>query len=163
MNQRPQQDSSLKSNSRLHVPAPQEIPDAVEGASFPVFIKLISTVGVLLALVWSWHVYQILRISTSTLAALGFLGGGILIVLLGYVGMIIGRTRIDAHRIEQRGLWTKRVDLTDITHIKLVIIPKLSWLIVPRLIVRTKGWRVTTFQAADPRLIEAFYRLAKGA
>lgn len=117
----------------------------------------------MITLIWSWKSHETLLMSTSAAVAFGFLGGGTLIVLAGYYGMMVGRTRIDADTIRQRWLWTKRVDLAEVTHIKLVLIPKLSWLIVPRLIVRTKGWGVTTFQAADPRLIEAFYRLAKDA
>jgi hypothetical protein len=135
--------------------------EPVEGASFPVFIKALSTVLVVAVIVWSWQTYPMLVKATSPMMALAFAGGGALVMLGGYYGVMIGRTRIDVDTIRQRWLWTRRVDLSEVTHIKLVVIPGFSWLFVPRLIVRTKGWGVTTFQAGNPKLVEAFYRLAR--
>lgn len=139
---------------------PAQALQAVEGPSFPAFIKVLSTVLVIVTLGWSWTHYETLMAATSRATAVGFIAGATLVVLAGYYGMMIGRTRVDADTIRQSWLWTKRVDLTDVTHIKLVVIPGLTWLIVPRLIVRTKGWGVTTFQAGDARVVAAFRQLA---
>ena len=72
-----------------------------------------------------------------------------------------GRTSCDGLAIEQTWLWRKKVRLADITQIKLISVPGLNWLVVPRLVVRT-GFGLTTFHAGDPAVYSRFKLLAYG-
>lgn len=83
------------------------------------------------------------------------------VIVSGYGVILTSRTCCDHECIEQSGLWRKRVQLAEITQIKLVSLPGLNWLVVPRLIVRT-GLTYTTFQAGDPAVFARFRLLAYG-
>jgi hypothetical protein len=57
------------------------------------------------------------------------------------------------------GYW-KRVDLQDVTQVKYVLIPGLSWLFAPRLIVRARGGVMPhVFQLADPAVRKEVIRV----
>jgi hypothetical protein len=84
---------------------------------------------------------------------------------VAYWGVMTDRTRVDGERIEQRGLWTRRAVLAEITQLRLVEPPVLAWLVVTRLRVRTRSGGVTstTFHIGDARVRAAVRRLAYGA
>jgi hypothetical protein len=136
--------------------------DSVEGPSFSFALKLLSTamVGGLGVLGWG-------ALNSNDWAALGTQGQvfsvmSYLVVLCGYWGVLTSRTRVDGKCIRQTWLWRKEVQLADITRVKLIHVPALSWLIAPRLLVRSGGIGLTTFHVADPRVLEAIKRLAYG-
>ena len=136
----------------------------VEGPSFPTAIKALATLivlamaGVLVAAAPD-AASSLRKDPGSGLFILAALG----VVVAGYVGILKSRTRFDGLVIEQSWLWRKQVAVRDITQVKLIHLPWLSWIIVPRLLVRTGSVGLTTFHAADPQVLAAFRRLAYGA
>ena len=138
--------------------------ETVTGPSFPLAVKGMATALMLALLGFGWTVMmQPAAVPAPTRVA----GEWLFIVVLaavigtGYWSIVAGRTRCDGRCIEQTGLWRKKVNLADITQIKLISVPGLNWLIVPRLVVRT-GYGLTTFHAGDRALLSRFKLLAHG-
>ncbi|MFO1287077.1 MAG: hypothetical protein U1F49_11405 [Rubrivivax sp.] len=84
------------------------------------------------------------------------------VVVAGYWTVLTSETSIDERAIRQSAPWRKEVALADITQVKFVHIAGLDALIVPRLVVRSRGLGLTTFTAGDARLVQAFRVLAQG-
>lgn len=142
-------------------PVPPNRPAAIAGPSFPPFVKALASLLVLALLVWGIGVVQQWQGPLPSAGEAGFLAAVLAVVASGYWGILRSRTRIDGEAIEQSWLWRKRVPLAEITQVKLICVPGLAWLIVPRLVVRS-GWGLTTFHAGDAALLSAFRRLALG-
>ena len=87
--------------------------------------------------------------------ALGF-------VVVCFVAMLRSHTRIDATSISQTWITHKRVALRDITQMKLIYVPGLTWLIAPRLIVKVRSPGSIVFHTADPKVLAAFAKLSMG-
>ncbi len=141
---------------------PSAEPQAMEGAAFSPSLKLLATVMVLALAAGTWRAMSLgawAQLDAQSLGVIGFLA---LLILAGYWGIITSRTRIDGSGIRQTWLWEKQVKLAEITQLKLIHVPGLSWLIAPRLVVRTQGIGLTTFHVADPKLLEACRKLAYG-
>ena len=62
---------------------------------------------------------------------------------------------------EQTWVWKKQVSIADIRQAKFIYLPALSWLIAPRLVVRT-GPIMTVFYTAHPDVQRAFAALMLG-
>lgn len=138
--------------------------EAVSGPSFPVAVKALATLLVIAVVAFgSMMLISPAGEPTRPLAAadIGFLAALALVIGSGYWGILTSRTTIDGERIEQTWLWHKKVDIADITQVKLVRVPGLDWLVVPRLVVRT-GYGLTTFQTGDPAVLSRFRLLAHG-
>lgn len=144
------------------MPDQPQLPEPVEGPSYPALVKLAATavsVGLATVLYRTWRQGHL---NDLGFAEGGFLVAAVAVVASGYWGIMTSRTRIDATHIRQSWLWGKQVALADITQLKLIHVPMLAWIITPRLLVRTGSVGMTTFQAADPRVLAAFRRLAYG-
>lgn len=76
--------------------------------------------------------------------------------------MLISRTTVTATHLHQTWWSTKHVALADITQTKLILVPGLTWLIGPRLVVRTRSAGSVVFHAAQPDVIAAFARISLG-
>lgn len=139
--------------------------EAVEGPSFPVGAKVLATLfmGLLVvAGVRAFFSVGMAELDASIGALLAVLS---VIIGVAYWGVMTDRTRVDGQRIEQRGLWTRSVQLSEITQLRLIEPPVLAWLVVSRLRVRTRGGGVTstTFHLGDARVRAAVRLLAYGA
>lgn len=138
--------------------------DAVSGPSFPVSVKTMATAMMLVLLVsGSMTLLGPAQVPSPALAAGEwlFLVAVTAVIGTGYWSIVTGRTSCDGQTIEQTWLWRKKVRLVDITQIKLISVPGLNWLVVPRLVVRT-GYGLTTFHAGDPAVYARFKLLAHG-
>lgn len=148
-------------NARPHTGG---VPDELrEGPSFPLFCRLLASALVLMLLAWAVRVGE--EVAAAGLSGGGFVFLASVFVVIGatYGAMLRSRTTIDAGHIRQSWLWSKQVALADITQLKLIDLPGLSWLIAPRLMVRVKGRPgVFTFHAAGPEVLAAFRELAQG-
>lgn len=134
----------------------------VEGASFSAGMKGLATAIVLSLAGLAWQAFMggaWAQLEGNARWATGLLCS---LVATGYWGILSSQTSIDARAIRQTWLWEKRVLLADITQVKLIHVPGLSWLIAPRLVVRSGGLGTTTFHAADARVLSAFRKLAYG-
>ena len=142
--------------------------DAVSGPAFPVSVKAIA-MAMMLALGVFGSMTLFTPAQAPTQAATPGLAAGEWVFLValaavigtGFWSIVAGRTRCDGECIEQTWLWRKKVRLADITQIKLISVPGLTWLVVPRLVVRT-GYGLTTFHAGSPALYARFRLLAHG-
>lgn len=83
-------------------------------------------------------------------------------VIVCFVAMLRSRTRIDATHIHQTWISDKRVAIKDITQMKLIYVPGLTWLIAPRLVVKARLPGSIVFHTADPKVLAAFARLSMG-
>lgn len=150
------------SDASLPPATPSSAPDRVEGASFSPVMKLASSVCMLLLAYWAWRALGQGAWPQWSGPARVFMGLVMLAIAAGYWGILTSRTSIDRHSIRQSWIWHKEVRLADITRLKLIYLPGLSWLIAPRLLVRAGGLSMTTFHAADAQVLLAFKRLAYG-
>ena len=132
----------------------------VEGTAFTPTIKALSVLlvlGIAFYVVRLWPEDGWLSLGWQSL---GFMAATLVVVLacLGYICW--SRVRIDDTHIEQTWMWRKRVAIAEISQLKLIYVPYMSWLIAPRLVVRlgVTGWYV--FHAADRRVLQRFYQLA---
>lgn len=147
-------------------PQPPEPPqhEVVSGPSFPITIKVLATVLVAALIVYGWMALggpPAERAGALGASDWGFLVAVTAVIGSGYRVILTGRTCFDGEAIEQSGLWRRTVKLADIRQVKLIHLPGLAWLVVPRLVVRT-GTGLTTFHAGDPAVLACFKRLAHG-
>lgn len=139
--------------------------EVVSGPSFPVAVKALATLLVLGLLVFAAMAPggpTGEQTQALTVGEIGFLLAVVLVIGSGYWGILTSRTSFDGEHIEQTWLWHKKVNIAEITQVKLVRVPGLDWLVVPRLVVRT-GYGLTTFQTGDPAVLWRFRLLAHGA
>lgn len=139
--------------------------EAVSGPSFPMAVKALATMLVIALVAFGAMSLISPAGEPATLLSardIGFLAALALVIGSGYWGILTSRTSIDGERIEQTWLWHKSVDIADITQLKLVRVPGLDWLVVPRLVIRT-GFGLTTFQTGDPAVLSRFRLLAHGS
>lgn len=134
-----------------------------EGPAFPWPMKLLATALMLGLVSQGVPLLGLLPGATGSLGQWLFLGLAGATVLAGYAGLLIGRTGVDATHLRQRGLLTEAVALQDILQLHFLYVPYLSWLFVPRLVVKLRGGRRVVFRSADRRVQQAFARLAFGA
>lgn len=136
---------------------------AIEGPSYPVAMRWISSL--LVAAVGTTGLRASEAIARADLPAgllvLMALAG--LLVLAGWIGILISRTRIDGERIVQQGLWPQQVALADIVQLKLIEAPLLRWCVATRLVVRARSGWPAVYRSADPRVVAAWRLLAYGA
>jgi len=132
----------------------------VEGAAFTPTIKAMSVLLVLGIAVYVVRLWPEDGWLSLGLQSLGFMAATLVVVMacLGYI--CCSRVRMDDTHIEQTWIWRKRVAIAEISQLKLIYVPYMSWFIAPRLVVRlgVTGWYV--FHAADRRVLQRFYQLA---
>jgi hypothetical protein len=139
------------------VPAP-----AAEGPAFTTGVKLLATALVASVAIVGWRAAPSLLAGRASMPALLFLGLVLAFVGVGYASILRSRTRITGTHIEQTWIVDKRVAIADITQVKFIYIPGLTWLVTPRLIVKARFPGSMVFHAAEPRVLTAFARLALG-
>ena len=135
---------------------------SVEGPSFPWTVKAIASVMVGGLLLLAWKSLDLAAWKALDLGGKLFLMAATGVVLSGYWGILTSRTRFDGERIVQSWLWRKEVRVSEITQLKLIYVPGLTWILVPRLIVRSGGLTLTTFHLADAQVLASCRRLAYG-
>ena len=133
---------------------------AVEGTAFTPTIKALSVLLVLGIAVYVVRLWPEDGWLSLGLQSLGFMAATLVVVLAWLGDICWSRVRIDDTHIEQTWIWRKRVAIAEISQLKFIYVPYMSWLIAPRLVVRlgVTGWYV--FHAADRRVLQRFYQLA---
>ena len=146
-----------------HTPAEEPVANAVSGPAFPPLVKALASLLVTALVVSATMALSgepgIHRMQFRDWA---FLAAAALVVGSGWWSVQTSQTRIDGVVIEQTWMWRKRVEIVEIREVKLIDVPGLGWLIVPRLMVRS-GFGVTIFHAGDPAVLARFRLLAHGA
>lgn len=125
--------------------------DVLECYSFTVLSKILA------ALIVGWFVYLMMNMA----AQFGLLVWPEICVLawiivclawaLGYV--FIAKTRVDDQYISETGLLSKKVKIADIGKCKVIDIPGLRWLIIPRVIVQLDSFGSYTFRASNNEVL----------
>jgi hypothetical protein len=137
------------------------IPLEVEGPAFTVLIKLLASVLVGALIVWGARASRVMDWQAFSLSAGLVWAAALAIVLVVYYWLLKSRTSIKNGVIEQTWVWKKSVSVAEIRQAKFIYLPALSWLIAPRLIVRT-GPIMTVFYTAHPAVQRAFAALMLG-
>lgn len=146
----------------MSTPPPDPSDLLAEGPSFPLLVKVLASALVLALLVGGARVSAKIADTDMGWSAYTLFSGGLVLVLGSYLAILRSRTAISATHIWQRGLWTRRVALADVSQAKLVRIPRLHWLIAPRLMVRVRGQGIYTFYTADAAVLAYMHRLGLG-
>jgi hypothetical protein len=131
--------------------------DARECYSFTVFSKFIAV------LVFFWLGYLLIK-STSQMASVAWQEISLLALLFaclswGLAYMLIAKTRVDDQYISESGLASKQVKISEIGKCKVIDIPGLRWLIIPRVVVQVSGFGSYTFRASDHEVLTHFNRM----
>ena len=137
------------------------VPLEVEGPAFTVLIKLLASVLVGALVVWGARASRVMDWQAFSLSAGLVWAAALAIVLVVYYWLLKSRTSIKNGVIEQTWVWKKSVSVAEIRQAKFIYLPALSWLIAPRLIVRT-GPIMTVFYTAHPAVQRAFAALMLG-
>lgn len=135
-------------------------PAALEGPAFSRGVKWLAGTMMLALVVYGVRGIARLSRQPDSLMVLALMVVAVTCLALYYGWMLRSRTGISTTHIHQTWFRPKRVALVDITHLKLIFVPGLAWLISPRLVVRTREPGSIVFHAADAEVIEAFVRLA---
>jgi hypothetical protein len=136
-------------------------PLEAEGPAFTALIKLLASVLVGALIVWGARAARVMDWQAFSLSAGLVWAAALAIVLVVYYWLLKSRTSIKNGLIEQTWVWKKSVRVADIRQAKFIYLPALSWLIAPRLIVRT-GPVMTVFYTAHPDVQRAFAALMLG-
>lgn len=137
------------------------LPSEAEGPAFTALIKLLASVLVGALIVWGARAARVMDWQAFSLSAGLLWAAALAIVLVVYYWLLKSRTSIKNGVIEQTWVWKKSVSVADIRQAKFIYLPALSWLIAPRLIVRT-GPVMTVFYTAHPSVQRAFAALMLG-
>jgi hypothetical protein len=136
-------------------------PLEAEGPAFTALIKLLASVLVGALIVWGARASRLMDWQAFSLPAGLVWVAALAIVLVVYYWILKSRTSIKNGMIEQTWVWKKQVSIADIRQAKFIYLPALSWLIAPRLVVRT-GPIMTVFYTAHPDVQRAFAALMLG-
>jgi hypothetical protein len=132
-----------------------------EGPSYPALAKLIATALVAALAASAVPLFDNGMPAWDAGWKLTF-GTGAAFVVFGYLTVLTSRTGVDGDRIYQTGLLGKQVRMREVTQVRLVRVPWLSALIVPRLVARAGMLRTLRFPTADAEVLRLFELLAYG-
>jgi hypothetical protein len=128
----------------------------VEGAAFPIAVKLLSSALVAFMLYWGLQAREQLAGARWQTSAALLVAAALALVLWCLSWIWRSRSWVDADGVGQSWLWNKRVLWRDVASARLVGSPALAWLMAPRLLVRARGSAgVMVFHCADRQVMDA--------
>lgn len=152
----------MSRSARSNVPSgnPMVEPEAAEGPTFPLPIKVLASVLVASLALYGVRIADRMLAAAWSASALFLVLAALGVTVVCYFRMLRSRTAIDAQFIRQDFLWPKKVALADITQAKIICVPYMSWLITPRLAVRARGGGMSLFYGGNEQVFRAFARLS---
>lgn len=132
---------------------------SVEGPAFPLLIKVLASVLMLALFFWGYRAAQEMLSEEVSFGALGVMAASLMVCCVAYYWILRSRTSVKHGLIEQTWIWNKRVLVKEVSQAKFIYLPYLSWLVAPRLVVRSGGG-VYVFHSASPEVLQAFARLS---
>ncbi len=138
-----------------------EGPLEVSGPAFPPVVKALATALMAGLAVAGWRARDELASASMSAATLAFWAAALAVIALCYGFMLASRTSVTPTHLRQTWLWTKEVALADIKQAKLIQVPGMAWLIVPRLVVRVGNRGIYSFPAGNAPLHRMFARLVR--
>lgn len=130
-----------------------------EGAAFPFLVKAIATLLMISLVYWGYQAARVVFSQGMSYPILLLFIAAFVLTFVVYYWILRSRTSINSNVIEQTWIWHKQVSIAKISQLKFIYIPYLSWLLAPRLVVRS-GVQVHVFHSADPRVLAAFAALS---
>jgi hypothetical protein len=132
------------------------ITTTTRGAAFSGSFKCISILIAVAIIYWGWQALPILNgVSLSTQAKV-VLGACMALVLYTLYYVMISQTTVTPTEISQNFIFNRRVHLGEVSFAKFIYIPYLTWLIAPRLFVRTASNKFAAFYGAHRDLHQVF-------
>lgn len=129
----------------------------VSGTSFPLLIKLLSSV--LIAGIVYLSSQALPKIEELNLASIGFVALVTLVIGFFQLSIWFSTTQISDTHISQSWMFKKKIAIKDIAQCKLIYVPFFSWIITPRLVVRVGMVNFFVFYASNPEVLEKFFGL----
>jgi hypothetical protein len=133
----------------------------LQGPAFTPWAKGLALLAVILVVRQAWRALNPLPPTTGLTFWVLALAGMCLLYGLGHIWFT--QTAVDDTHIRQTGWLSTQVEMAKLTQVKLIYVPYLSWLMAPRLVVKTGGLRSWVFHAADPGVLKRFWQLAHDA
>lgn len=83
------------------------------------------------------------------------------VLLMGWTlwHILRSKTTLSTQLLHQSWIWDKQIARADIAYARLIRIPGLTWLVAPRLYVRTMEGKFAVFYAAERPMIAAFEKM----
>ncbi|MSQ56469.1 MAG: hypothetical protein EXR35_02840 [Limnohabitans sp.] len=137
----------------------EHVDGVAQGTTFTALIKILATVLVAGIFFYGWRVCFIQDLDSIDVKSWTFILMVAVVIGLCLAYIFLSQTRIDDQTISQTWLWKKEIRIAEITQLKLIYIPYLTWLIAPRLVVRVGGAGLYVFHAADRVVLKKFFLL----
>lgn len=131
----------------------------MRSVAYSVPFRVLATLLVFGSALWMALLWRSGKLGTDSAMGMWFLAA---IAMMLYTWWCIVRsvTTLDAERLEQSWIWTKRMDVRELAYARVVRVRGLDWLVAPRLYARTLAGKFAVFYAADPAMVGEFQRLA---
>ncbi|MBT9512580.1 MAG: hypothetical protein IV104_09555 [Acidovorax sp.] len=133
----------------------------VSGPAFSRSFRFLATVIVGGCAAWFAQLWFRGALGTSVGTGTGWFISGLALMAWTWWSIMVSMTRLDARGLHQRWVWDKEMPYDDLAYVRLIRVRGLSWLIAPRLYVRTLTGKFTVFYGATPALIAEFERIGK--
>jgi hypothetical protein len=108
-----------------------------EGAAFSASFKCITVLIALAIAYWGYQALPALGWQAMATQAKWMLGGCCALVLYTLYHVMVSRTTVSPTEIKQNFVFNRHIHLGEVSFAKFIYIPYLTWLIAPRLFVRT--------------------------
>ena len=132
------------------------ITETTTGMAFTLSFKLI-TLCVLAAIAyWGRTAFAAIQINQLSLQSNIVLWGGLALVAYTAYHIMVSRTTVSPTHIEQRFVFARRMHLGELSYAKFIYIPYLTWLIAPRLYIRSAQGKFMAIYGASHALHQQF-------
>ena len=126
------------------------------GPAFSLWFKLITFAIVAVLAYIAYPALKNMQWSALSTQAKLVLGGGLALVAYTAYHIMVSRTTVAPTYIEQRFVFTRRMHLGDLSFAKFIYIPYLTWLIAPRLYIRSASGKFMSIYGASHALHTQF-------
>lgn len=133
----------------------------VSGPAFSRTFRLLATLIVGGCAIWFAQLWARGALGHGVSTGTGWFIAGLVLMAWTWWSIMVSTTRLDARGLHQRWVWDKDMAYDDLAYARLIRVPGLSWLIAPRLYVRTLAGKFTVFYGASPALISEFERMKR--
>ena len=133
----------------------------VSGPAFSRTFRFIATLIVGGCAAWIAQQWTRGALGTSVGTGTGWFIAGLALMAWTWWSIMVSTTRLDPRGLHQRWVWNKDMPYDDMAYVRLIRVRGFSWLIAPRLYVRTLAGKFTVFYGATPALIGEFERMGK--
>lgn len=132
------------------------ITTTTRGASFSVPARAIALGIALACLYGAWATYPQLRAAQLPQHIWVLLAGCLALVFYTVFWVFYAQTTLTPTHISQTYVFNRRMHLGELAAAKFVYIPYLTWLIAPRLFIRSASGKFTAIYGATPDLLALF-------